>query len=260
MSEGIRHLKRRFYGQSYQTSLQALLLQRNRANDGVSHRGEGRKRLFGYKLPEWQRPFVWDDKQCAKFIESIWLGVALSPFMVNDSLDTEISLILLDGQQRLTAIDRYWSGEFGVRGEDGNTYLWSELTQAEQMHFLRIPFPWLETNYESEADLRAAYDRHNFGGTAHTVDQRVAGPRTYSDKLTPDQNAAFEQYEAQCGMQPFGIEEFESGAITANELWRRNVRWIENVSASITNMAFPTSNDDIQSTESSAAGSAIHGE
>lgn len=239
MAEVTRHLKRRFFGQAYQTSMQALLLQRNRVIDSADPREASEKKLLGYKVPAWQRPVVWSDAQSIRFIESIWLGVAMSPFMVNDSLDPELSLVLLDGQQRLTAIDRYWAGQIAVQGEDGNHYLWTDLTLAEQMHFLRIPFPWLETHYESETDLRAAYDRHNFGGTNHTPDQAAGEIRSYSAKLTPEQNQAFAQYESLCGMPPYGIDEFEAGDIDAYGLWQKNVRWIEDVCSGISNISFP---------------------
>lgn len=88
-------------------------------------------------------------------------------------LDDDIHLILLDGQQRLRAIERYWSGELAVTGEDGEACRWTNLSDAEHRHFLRIPFPWIETQYHDEAPLREAYNRHNFGGTAHSIEQRA---------------------------------------------------------------------------------------
>lgn len=173
MQIAARHLKRRFFGQSMQTSLQAMMTERERMDVMLDSWGYTGLRVMGYKLPSWQRPGVWTEKQCVRFIESVWLGVGLSSFMVNDSQDTELSLILLDGQQRLRAIERYWNGDFAIQGEDGGSYFWSDLTEPERNHFYRIPFPWQETRYNSEAELRAAYDRHNFGGTAHADDQRA---------------------------------------------------------------------------------------
>jgi hypothetical protein len=171
-----RHPTRRVFGQTMQTSLQGMMSERGRLGEVLDSWGYTGRRVLGYKLPSWQRPEVWSDAQCSKFIESLWMGVAVGSFMDNDSRNPELSLVLLDGQQRLRAIERYWNDELAVQGEDGVFYLWSDLTEPERNHFYRIPFPWLETRYNSEDELRAAYDRHNFGGTAHTDDQRANDP------------------------------------------------------------------------------------
>jgi hypothetical protein len=168
-----RYRTRRFFGQSMQTSLHGLMKERDRLNQILDSAGYTGRRVMGYKLPVWQRPAVWTEDQCMRFIESIWLGVGLGAFMVNDNQDMELSQILLDGQQRLMAIERYWRGEFAVQGDDGIAYYWNDLTEQEQRHFYRIPFPWVETRYNTDDELRAAYDRHNFGGTAHGFDQRA---------------------------------------------------------------------------------------
>lgn len=165
---------RRFAGQALQTSMQMLLLQRDTQNRLLDAAGYVGRRVMGYKLPAWQRTEVWADEQCVRFIESIWLGVGIGSFMVNFSNHGfDLNLVLLDGQQRLRAIERYLNGELAVTGEDGVSYRWTELSADEHMHFLRIPFPWIETQYHDDAQLREAYNRHNFGGTAHTPEQRA---------------------------------------------------------------------------------------
>ena len=78
---------------------------------------------------------------------------------------------LLDGPQRLRALERYWADELAVRGEDGNEYFWSELDSQEQAQFLRATMGWQESYYSTDEELREAYNRHNFGGTAHRPDQ-----------------------------------------------------------------------------------------
>lgn len=169
-----RILKRRHYGTPMNTMLSQLQMQvdsQNRMLDSVGWTG---RRVLGFKLPEWQRGQEWDDAQCLRFIESIWLGVGLGTYMVNMSSKTsKADLVLLDGQQRLRAIERYYGDELAMTGEDGNAYRWSELTPKEQAQFLRSPFPWVLTAYDSDAELREAYNRHNFGGVAHTPDQRA---------------------------------------------------------------------------------------
>lgn len=169
-----RILKRRYFGTPMNTMLSQLQMQVASQDKVLDSYGWQGRRVLGFKLPQWQRPEVWDDAQCMRFIESIWLGVGLGTYMVNmTSHNVEADMVLLDGQQRLRAIERYLAGEFGVTGEDGKSYRWQQLTDQEKAHFYRIPFPWMLTAYDSDAELRQAYNRHNFGGTTHTEDQRA---------------------------------------------------------------------------------------
>lgn len=173
MVAATRFPKRQFFGQSMQTSMMTLISMREKMELVLQSTGFTGRSVMGYKLPEWQRPCVWTVEQCQNFIQSTWMGVGLGAFMVNSSQDDELNLILLDGQQRLRSIERYIADEFAVLADDGNSYLWSDLTDSEQANFLRIPFPWIETSYKSDEQLRLAYDRHNFGGTAHAESQRA---------------------------------------------------------------------------------------
>jgi len=168
-----RHPVRRLYGSAMQTSMgvieSAALTQNKRLDD----EGYSGRRVLGFKLPAWQRGLEWSEQQSIRFIESIWTGVSIGSFMYNQSCG-EFDLILLDGQQRLTAIEQYWSDEFPVPGEDGVGYFWSDLTDHEKAQFYRIPFPFYVTSYTTDEALRDAYDRHNFGGVAHRPEQRVS--------------------------------------------------------------------------------------
>jgi hypothetical protein len=69
---------------------------------------------------------------------------------------------------------------------------------------------------------------------------KSAKKRIYSSKLTPEQNEALHHYEALCGMEPLGIDAFESGEISAAELWNQNLRWIHDVFSDIQNINFPS--------------------
>ncbi|WP_454727861.1 MULTISPECIES: DUF262 domain-containing protein [Cupriavidus] len=166
----LRHPRRRFYGQAMQSQLSMLLWNRDRVED-PAFRG---RRVLGFKLPAFQRQVVWTDAQCLAFLEGLWLGVSPGTYMVNWSTTSDgYHYVLLDGQQRLRALERYWADELALPGEDGQAYGWSALTPGEQAHFLRIPFPWIETRYTTDAELREAYNRHNFGGTPHRPEERA---------------------------------------------------------------------------------------
>lgn len=169
----MRHPARVMVGQSMQTSLAVMTIQRKQGNAVLDKQGYTGRRVMGYKLPSWQRKAKWTDEQCSRFLESIWMGVGIGTFMVNShSSNDAIDQILLDGQQRLRAIERYFDGEVAVHGQDCNSYLWTELNEAEQSHFLRISFPWIESQYRVEQECVDAYNRLNFGGTQHDESER----------------------------------------------------------------------------------------
>lgn len=172
-----RHPVRVIFGQSMQTSLGMMVVQRERGNAELDKQGYKGRRVMGYKLPSWQRKAKWSDQQCSRFLESIWMGAGLGAFMVNSNdSNKDIDQILLDGQQRLRAIERYFASEVTVLGQDGKAYQWTELNEDEQANFLRISFPWIESQYKVEQDCVDAYNRHNFGGIQHEESDRAQLP------------------------------------------------------------------------------------
>lgn len=75
---------------------------------------------------------------------------------------------LIDGQQRLTALDRYFDDAFPVFG-----HLWSQLPRLDQRRLLDRTFPCQKIELDDEDHLREVYDRLNFGGVAYTEDERA---------------------------------------------------------------------------------------
>jgi hypothetical protein len=167
--------KRLFYGAGMSTMLSSMaeLAQRQPFHDNPAH---ARSRfVMGYPVPSWQRPLVWSDEQCERFIQSVYAGVYLGLFIYNDSMHSapHIDGLLIDGQQRLSAIERYLAGELAVEGPDGLKHRWSELTAEEQAHFYRVPFGFQVVQVRDEAELRRLYNLMNFGGVGHTEEQRA---------------------------------------------------------------------------------------
>lgn len=177
---------RLFFGNARSTSMDSLIHARNtQASDIASgFWGDDAQWLLGTIIPPFQRPVVWEQERMAAFIESAWLGLHLGNFVYNDlSQDPNVSTWrddqglerfhhtdrwLIDGQQRLTAIDRYLGDEFAVAGK-----FWSELGPRDQRRFAQIPFGSTTLAMTSEHDMRILYDKMNFGGVAHTADQRA---------------------------------------------------------------------------------------
>lgn len=136
------------------------------------------RRVLGYGLPSWQRPSVWSDEQNSRFIQSMWAGRPLGTWMVN-VVDADaphpLEGLILDGQQRLRAIERYFNDEVAVPDVNGVSTRWSDLNAKEQRRFKSIIFPHVEVRLTDELALQKIYDAHNFGGVAHQAHERAVG-------------------------------------------------------------------------------------
>lgn len=167
------------------TSMATLLC----AKQGVERRmrregfwGEHDRWLLGTVLPPFQRPVVWDEGRMTRFVESAWLGLHLGTYVVNEVGADQATwrdergrerfhpadLWLVDGQQRLTALDCYWDDVFPVFG-----HFWSDLSRREQRRFENVSFPKATVRLTDEDALRDLYDRMNYGGVAHAEEQRA---------------------------------------------------------------------------------------
>lgn len=134
------------------------------------------RRLLGLVLPPWQRPEVWTVEQKHRFIESIFLGLGCGYYVTNglewtnSGHSAPMSGWLIDGQQRISAIRDFVSGDLVVFGD----VRFPELTKPEQMRFCRTSFPCIELDYcDNEDVLLELYDRLNFGGTPHSAEHQV---------------------------------------------------------------------------------------
>jgi hypothetical protein len=128
----------------------------------------------GYPLPPFQRDLVWTQAQEVAFVESAWLGLPLGTFCVHE-IDWEgnakpkpFSGWLIDGQQRLTALERYWCDEFPIMG-----FYWSELNRREKRRFEQVKFTHYQPSLRDESAVRDLYNRLALGGTPHREDQRA---------------------------------------------------------------------------------------
>lgn len=130
----------------------------------------------GYPIPEIQRKSVWTTEQSIKFIESAWKGLPLGTYTIHSTdwnddgrggvVAKEFSGWLLDGQQRLTAIERYWNNEFPVLGA-----YWTELSLKHKRHFKSIKFTSYETPLWDFDKINELYYLLSYGGTAHDESQ-----------------------------------------------------------------------------------------
>lgn len=143
--------------------------------------------VMGYPLANWQRPVVWDIQAQIRFIDSIWNGSDLGSYMINEAWElvnphakqgddvvmVEHSEIILDGQQRLTALQNYLLDVFPVNDINGIPRYFSELGLVERRRLSGITFSRATINSFDEALLRKAYNLRSFGGVAHKESERA---------------------------------------------------------------------------------------
>lgn len=125
--------------------------------------------VMGYFIPKWQRPLVWTEQQNVKLIESLWLGLPVGTYTFNRMYGSKFDNLLIDGQQRLNAIQLYLEDSFDVFG-----CKYSETTSVDKRFFRSsTKFGSYVTKSNDEDYLKRYYNMMNFSGTAHTEDQRA---------------------------------------------------------------------------------------
>ena len=138
---------------------------------------------MGYPLLFCQRELKWDDEQKVRFIESIWAGVDVGSHLVNNVHEfegsgitlryREFSQVLLDGQQRLTALEDYVFNRFAVPDAGGVPRFWRELPRTERRRFGNFHFAQATIASYDEALLVRAYNLRALGGTPHEESERA---------------------------------------------------------------------------------------
>lgn len=139
--------------------------------------------VMGLPLAPWQRPFVWTEEQSRRFITSAWTGVHLGHYVLTEDrmkpgcTHVEYEFLgncVIEGQQRLKALELYFTDQLAVPDKSGKLTLWSELGKQDVMRFKRTIFGCGVVRESEERKLREFYDLMNFGGTAHQENERAA--------------------------------------------------------------------------------------
>lgn len=151
-------------GQSYSFLIGHIFTWRETEDDF-----ENEPKIMGFRIPSWQRPLVWTREQEIKFIESAWLGLPLGTYSYNQGkYKSPFDNLLIDGQQRMMAIQRYLNDEFKVFG-----YCWCETSKVDKRSFQMRHFHAYVTQTEDESYLKNYYNLMNFGGTVHKEGERA---------------------------------------------------------------------------------------
>lgn len=114
-----------------------------------------REQLF---VPHYQRNFVWKPLQQSKFIESVFLGVPIMPFLVSISGE-EAELEIIDGSQRIRTLVDYVHGNLELKGLEKLSLLngtkFTDLPTARQNKFLYRDFRFHVVTDKATSEIRA---------------------------------------------------------------------------------------------------------
>ena len=176
------------FGKQVGGTLRTLHLRLSDFRNDPSYRslsGDGRdgEWIMGFAIPPFQREHVWSVEQEIAFVNSARRSLPLGTYTYNvtagerdarrlDANGREYfygDLWILDGMQRLTALQNFFDGQFPVEGA-----YFHDLDAAQKRLFLgNVHFPAYETSLTDEHEMRVIYDSMNYGGTAHRDEERA---------------------------------------------------------------------------------------
>ena len=172
--------KKLIEGTTSSRTLSDLMREREPQYEHMFH-GEDLEQLGHYYVAPFQRPAVWTVEQARRLNESVHLGISIGSVVVSAEgrHDTATNKYphtadwIIDGQQRLRALKSYMKE--GLRIFVGTPYehAFDELDRPQQRLFESTTIGYIRLDEVSEDVLREMYNRLNFGGVAHTEDQRA---------------------------------------------------------------------------------------
>lgn len=135
--------------------------------------------VCGYPLPDFQRDLKWSAAQKAKLIQSIWFNIDIGSYIVttgardaNGSM-LQYSDMVIDGQQRLSAIEDYFADRLAIPDIQGKLRLFSEISSVDQRFFRSKIFSKVMIESHDLDYLKTLYNLMAFGGTAHEESERA---------------------------------------------------------------------------------------
>ena len=118
--------------------------------------------------PGFQRRVAWDDKRKSRLLESIIVGMPVPNIVLAENKDHRGRFIVIDGKQRLVAINEFMDNRYKLRGldirEDLNDKLFSELPVEDREYLENATLrSTLIRNWNDQKFLYAIFFRLNSG-------------------------------------------------------------------------------------------------
>ncbi|MBC3249260.1 DUF262 domain-containing protein [Serratia fonticola] len=133
-------------------------------------------------IPDYQREFVWNNKQKSRFIESLLLNLPIPYIFVADigSGENEGRLEIVDGSQRIRTLHQFKGDIFELEGlkklTSANGFKYSDFSVPRKLRFDRKTIRMIElTEHCDEETRREIFDRLNTGGKKLTTMEQRQG-------------------------------------------------------------------------------------
>ena len=119
--------------------------------------------------PPYQRGYVWTWGQSAEFMGFLISGGRVPAIYTRlCAKHTE----LIDGKQRLRAVQRFLAGDLPARTPNHGDVWWSQFSVVERRRFRRLTFPVIRLDEgTSDETVFRLYLQINSGGTSHTKEE-----------------------------------------------------------------------------------------
>ncbi|WJV54463.1 DUF262 domain-containing protein [Prodigiosinella aquatilis] len=133
-------------------------------------------------IPDYQREFIWNNKQKSRFIESLLLNLPIPYIFVADigSGENEGRLEIVDGSQRIRTLHQFTNNMLTLEGLQklvtANGFKYSDFSSPRRLRFDRKTIRMIElTEYCDEETRREIFDRLNTGGKKLTTMEQRQG-------------------------------------------------------------------------------------
>lgn len=103
-------------------------------------------------IPDYQREFVWSQKQASLLIESFLLGLPIPPVFLY--IDEFNKYVVIDGQQRITSVVYFFEGYFGTEDQKSKRTIFKLIGLSPKSPFLNKSF--VELSDSDQRKLRGA--------------------------------------------------------------------------------------------------------
>ncbi|MFZ4262444.1 DUF262 domain-containing protein [Sphingobacterium sp. HJSM2_6] len=110
-----------------------------------------------YKIPPYQREFVWNEGKQSKFIESILLDLPI-PYIFFADDNTDGKLEIVDGSQRIRTLVAFFENRLKLTGleklDKFNGFCFEDLIESRQRRFLRKTLRSIELTEKADFEVK----------------------------------------------------------------------------------------------------------
>lgn len=169
--------------------------------------------------PEYQRNYIYaDGKKDVAVIESIKKGYPLGVMYFNTSGDSRYEV--LDGQQRITSIGRYFRDKFGVKNDAGLEHYFGSLPKDEQERILDTKILVYLCD-GTETEIKEWFKTINTVGVP--LNEQELLNAVYSGKFVTLGKAEFSN-SRNSNIQKWSS--YVSGSADRQDFWARAIEWV----------------------------------